>query len=834
MRRWAEGTLKVLVSLRHSFAIRNFAPVIRLLAEQGHEIHLSFLSGDKAGSNTQAHALADKAPAVTFGRLAERKQNPWFHFRRRLRFMVDNLRYRLPMYRDASKLRERALRRLPSSHQKILRWKIFGRPWFNRLATGALLFIEKTIPTDEVILSEVENYGPDLIIVSPLVDFGSEQVDYIKAGSQLGIPTALVVNSWDNLTNKGLMRSIPDRVYVWNETQCQEAIEHHGILETSVEVGGAPIYDRWFGQKPRASAEEFKRRAQLDPERPYLLYICSSPFIAAREFEFVKRWITELRSSDDARLQNVGILVRPHPENRQPWMRLEGFSEGNVSVWPPVGANPVDNDSQADYFDSMYHSSGVVGINSSGLIEAGIVGRVVHTVLDPYFTATQAGTIHFHYLVNVGGGLLCSANSWDEHLTQLLESLDAEGKAEDANREFVEAFVRPLGLDKKAAPMMAESLVQLGTGQCRAPRSPSLLQRGLRKLLYPYAVYIQGESGKSAPIVKDRSDNQVAVLKTVENFTNADVERIILGPWVGDIRSEVLFWIPFLRWASESCGWDHNKLVTVSRGGAGEWYRDLAPRRVEALDYFGAEELARLDTDAVSSKKRRLQDRTGLDREILRVAKQEVGARRVKPLHPKVMYQLFSAAKAQPPDQETFRKFAIYRRFPEVPASGLLEELPQDYVAVYFPFNSSFPDTMENRRFVDSVIERLKILPAIVFLNTNFADEGDCAPVLEAGDGVYHIDHLMRVNRKLALQSEVIDGARAFIGSDVDLAYVAPFLGVESIFFHSEPLVAEALYLRFAESVLSETDGTNDLTAVQVSKAEGIDRVVSRLIARRT
>ena len=105
---------------------------------------------------------------------------------------------------------------------------------------------------------------------------------------------------------------------------------------------------------------------------------------------------------------------------------------------------------------------------------------------------------------------------------------------------------------------------------------------------------------------------------------------------------------------------------------------------------------------------------------------------------------------------------------------------------------------------------------------------------MEAGDGVYHIDHLMRANRKLALQSEVIDGARAFIGSDVDLAYVAPFLGVESIFFHSEPLVAEALYLRFAESVLSETDGTNDLTAVQVSKAEGIDRVVSRLIARRT
>ena len=112
--------MKVLFSLRHSFAIRNFEPVLRLLAEQGHEIHLSFLSAGKAGGDAQAHALADNTPGVTFGRLAERKQQRWFHFRRWLRFMVDNLRYRLPMYDDASKLRARALRRLPESQQRII------------------------------------------------------------------------------------------------------------------------------------------------------------------------------------------------------------------------------------------------------------------------------------------------------------------------------------------------------------------------------------------------------------------------------------------------------------------------------------------------------------------------------------------------------------------------------------------------------------------------------------------------------------------------------------------------------------------------------------------
>ena len=824
--------MKVLFSLRHSFAIRNFAPVLRLLAEQGHEIHLSFLSTGKAGSDAQAHALANKAASVTFGRLAARKQNRWFHFRRRLRLTVDNLRYQLPMYRDASKLRARALRRLPDSQQRIINWKIFGLSWVNRLATRALLAIEQAVPIDEVVLAEVKDCAPDLIIVSPLVDFGSDQVDYVKAGRELGIPTALIVNSWDNLTNKGLMRVVPDRVYVWNETQYQEAVEYHGVPETSIEISGAPTYDRWFEQEPSASAADFKRRAHLDPQRPYLLYICSSPFIAEHEFEFVERWITQVRSSDDPRLQNVGILVRPHPENRQPWRRLEGIWGVNVSVWPPAGANPVDSDSQTDYFDSMYHSSGVVGINSSGLIEAGIVGRRVHTVLDPCLTATQVGTIHFHYLVNVGGGLLRLASSWNEHLNQLLKSLDVGDKAEDANREFVEAFVRPLGLGKAAAPMMAESLVRLGIGQRPEPRLVSLPQRGLRWILSLYAVCMQKKSGKRVPLPKERLDSRTSVLQTIEDFSIADVERIILGPWVGDVRSEVLYWIPFLRWAAESHGWDHDKLVAVSRGGAGEWYRDLAPRSVEILDYFGVEELARVGTDAVPPEERQLQGRSDLDREILRVAKQDVGAKQVKSLHPAVMYRLFPATEMKPADREIFREFAVYRRLPEAPASGLLEELPEDYVTVHFSFNSSFPDTIENRRFADSVIERLKGLVAIVFLNTELVDGGGYAPDFEAGDGVYRIDHLISANRKLALQSEAIAGASAFVGSDIGLAYVAPFLGVESTFFHSELLAAEASYLNFVESVLSETDGTNDLSAVQVSEAERVDRALSRLTAR--
>ena len=54
------------------------------------------------------------------------------------------------------------------------------------------------------------------MLVTPLVTEPT-QADYVRSAAGLGIRSALLVASWDNLTNKGLLRDVPDRVYVWNE-----------------------------------------------------------------------------------------------------------------------------------------------------------------------------------------------------------------------------------------------------------------------------------------------------------------------------------------------------------------------------------------------------------------------------------------------------------------------------------------------------------------------------------------------------------------------------------------------------------------------------------------
>src|SRR4029079_9445144 len=166
------------------------------------------------------------------------------------------------------------------------------------------------------------------------------------------------------------------------------------------------------------------------------------------EAKLVVEWIRQVRASRLPHLQDIGILVRPHPSRLFEWANIDLSTMGPTVLW---GRNALDPVSKADYFDSMYHSAAVVGLITSAFIEAGIVGRQVHTVLDPEFEDNQLGTVHYHYLTNTAGGLLIGGHGFDEHLRNLDATLAAPRR--DVVKPFIQAFVRPHGLDVAATPL---------------------------------------------------------------------------------------------------------------------------------------------------------------------------------------------------------------------------------------------------------------------------------------------------------------------------------------------------------------------------------------------
>jgi hypothetical protein len=64
-----------------------------------------------------------------------------------------------------------------------------------------------------------------------------------------------------------------------------------------------------------------------------------------------------------------------------------------------------------------------------------------------------------------------------------------------------------------------------------------------------------------------------------------DDQPVVFGPWRGDAVTELLYWIPFLRWAHVHFALDPARCVALSRGGVGHWYAEVCDRYVELLDH---------------------------------------------------------------------------------------------------------------------------------------------------------------------------------------------------------------------------------------------------------
>ena len=187
----------------------------------------------------------------------------------------------------------------------------------------------------------------------------------------------------------------------------------------------------------------------------------------------MRRWVERLRDSRHPELRDCGVLIRPHPYNSAHWKDVTLSGTSQVEVFPRHGSSPARASDRADFFDSLYHATAVVGLNTSAMIEAAIVGRPVLTVLSPDFATTQTGTLHFHYLLPDHGGFVRPASTFEEHIEHLVAAFAAPDQGRARAEEFVGTFVRPLGRDLSAASAVANAVERLaGQRPCRSPRPP--------------------------------------------------------------------------------------------------------------------------------------------------------------------------------------------------------------------------------------------------------------------------------------------------------------------------------------------------------------------------
>jgi len=247
--------LKALVFLPGIAYYRTLEGLLGALISSGHRVALALDRDRRQVPRDNADLLAEPLP---------RQSGPWRVAERGIRRSLDYLRYLEPDCADAEALREEARARAPRALRALLflppfRWA-FGR----RALTWVLRGVEAGIPRPRGVRSFLAGQAPDLVIVSPLVGFGSPQGDYVRAATAAGIPSVLVVADEDELTAKGVIQDVPTLTVTGSEAGRDELVRFHGIPRERVAAVGADPPSGLNAPADHSALEAVERASRME------------------------------------------------------------------------------------------------------------------------------------------------------------------------------------------------------------------------------------------------------------------------------------------------------------------------------------------------------------------------------------------------------------------------------------------------------------------------------------------------------------------------------------------------------------------------------------------
>src|SRR5512132_1708752 len=186
--------MKVLFSLGSFGFLRNFEPAVRLLAQHGHDIHLVADRKDNVGGIKTLELLERDYPERirhSYARLG--KDAFWHPLGTQLRLTLDYWRYLDSRYDDSPSLRARGASQAPALASRLAAAPVLGSQAGLAVMRTVVRALERSVPVNDVATAFLHKEQPDVLLVTPLLYFGSPQVEYVRAARALGIPTVLGV-----------------------------------------------------------------------------------------------------------------------------------------------------------------------------------------------------------------------------------------------------------------------------------------------------------------------------------------------------------------------------------------------------------------------------------------------------------------------------------------------------------------------------------------------------------------------------------------------------------------------------------------------------------------
>jgi hypothetical protein len=259
-----------------------------------------------------------------------------------------------------------------------------------------------------------------------------------------------------------------------------------------------------------------------------------------------------------------------------------------------------------------------------------------------------------------------------------------------------------------------------------------------------------------------------------------DSKPILVGPWRSELGFESMYFLPFLRWAIKAAGIQPERLLVVTRGGAGVLYGlpSVDLYRLRSVDYVRQEN--GYDSARTGLQKQVL--RTAWDNDVLKEAAALTFGRGQKfhVLHPSWMYWALSPFWEQQRGTNYLASMTDYELLPK-PAKPA--ELPESYVAMKWYARHTFPyPHPETQDLVAKVAGAIAARTPVVLLTSGIKAD-DHTDIVVKGPNITLLPEVSP-DQNLALQLSVMAHATACVGVYGGMMQTALRMGVPSVSFY--------------------------------------------------
>lgn len=318
---------------------------------------------------------------------------------------------------------------------------ILGNPKGRRL----LRAIDMRFGGRQEIRALFDRYSPNLVFVANL--FSVLDIEVLREAKSRRIKTLGMIKSWDNITSKGLVRQLPDKVIVHTAIMREEMLRYADMKSEHIFVSGVPQYDIYFSPDS-VSREEFFKKFSLDPNKRLILLLEPGLKLAPHGHEI---WDIVEKALEQKKLpEDVQVLVSIHPaykarEDLIPKHKKLTFVrfgyrlvEGNYKTWE------FSEDAAADLMRAVRHSNLVLTTFSTMNIEASIFDKpIINIAFDGYQTLAYQKSIaqykdytHLQPIVRSGGVRM--AQNREELIAQMNELLKHPEWGSSGRRDIVD------------------------------------------------------------------------------------------------------------------------------------------------------------------------------------------------------------------------------------------------------------------------------------------------------------------------------------------------------------------------------------------------------------